>query len=110
MPPHDARPTLRAYIAARLPRPRNLRHRILQRVGGCYPPAAAAVVVAVGLVAHEVAYHVSGGSDFPLVVLASGTRVLVISHGGLDALGVGALAIATIAGIDVARARLRSAR
>jgi hypothetical protein len=102
------RPTLRALIAGRAPH--GVRRRIIARIARWYPPKAAAIVVACGLLVHELAYHLTGGRDYPLTVLASGTRVLVVSHGGLDALGVGALAIATIAGIDVARARLRGQR
>ena len=87
-----------------------LRCRVLMRVAAWRPAGAAKVVVAVGLAMHEVGYHLSGGSEFPLTVLANGTRILVISHGGLDALAVGALAIATLTVIDAARDHLEPKR
>jgi hypothetical protein len=96
----ESRPTMRDVVA-------QLRDRALARLADAYPPTAAALVVTIGLVAHEVAYHLTGGTDFPLQVLATDTRILVISHGGLDALGIGALAVATIAALDVARQRRR---
>jgi hypothetical protein len=82
----------------------------LARIARWHPPTAAKIVVAAGLLMHEVAYHLAGGTEFPLTVLASDTRILVISHGGLDALAVGTLAIATIAVIDAARQHLARSR
>lgn len=100
--PDDPQPTMPGIIAARASA---IRRKMRARLAGAYPPVAAAVVVAIGLLAHELAYHLTGGTDFPLVLLASGTRVLVVSHGGLDALGVGALVIVTLCMIELAKQR-----
>lgn len=85
----------------------SVRDRVTTRVAGWRTSIAATVVVSCGLVIHEIAYHLTDGDDYPLTLLADDTRVLVVSHGGLDALGVGALAVATIAAIETARDRHR---
>lgn len=58
---------------------------------------AAAVAVTLALLLHETVYHLTGGSEFPLTVLFNGTRVFVMSHGGLDSLVVGAIIVGLIA-------------
>ncbi len=74
-------------------------------VAGWRAATATLIVLVVGLVVHEIAYALTGGDEYPLMVLADDTRVFVLSHGGLDALGVGALIVSTLALIDFARAR-----
>lgn len=96
-------PTLRGELAAHRP----LHHRALQRIAGWNPPIAVGAIVMLGLVLHEAAYHLTAGSDYPLTVLANGTRVFEVSHGGLDAMGVGALAMSMSALIETARANRR---
>ncbi|MEJ7824923.1 MAG: hypothetical protein WKF48_05815 [Solirubrobacteraceae bacterium] len=76
---------------------------LTRRVAAWQPVTAAAVIVAVGLVVHEIAYHLTGGDDFPLAVLAGDSRVFVISHGGLDSLAVGVLVVSVLMLIDTAR-------
>lgn len=61
------------------------------------PSTIAIVVMAVGLVIHEAAYYLTGGDDFPLTVLADGTRVFGMSHGGLDVLIIGLFTFAVLA-------------
>ncbi len=75
-------------------------------IAGWYPPTAAAIVVAAGLIIHEIAYHLTGGSDYPLTVLAGDTRVLAISHGGLDTVGAGALIVVLLSAMDVCQAKV----
>ncbi len=81
--------------------------RIAWAVAGWNPPLAASIVVIVGLIVHEVAYHLTGGTEFPLQVSGNGSRVFEMSHGGLDALGVGLLVIGVLWLIDFARSRAR---
>ncbi len=88
-------------------RQRFMRRRLVEWVARWQPAPAALIVLTVGLVVHEIAYALAGGDEYPLVVLADHTRVFVLSHGGLDALGVGALLVATLALIDLARNRQR---
>ena len=46
------------------------------------------------LVGHEVLYHLTDGTDYPLVLLVVDCHdILPISHGGLDSLGVGLLIV-----------------
>lgn len=67
------------------------------------PSTAAFFTMLGGLAAHEAAYHLAGGDDFPFAVLAADTRVFVISHGGLDALGIGLLIVSMLWLIEAAR-------
>jgi hypothetical protein len=83
---------------------------IVARAARWNPVTVAAVTVVVGLLAHEVAYHLAGGDDFPLVVLANGHRVFMLSHGALDALGVAALVLSALALLDAARIHERRLR
>ena len=69
------------------------------------PSRAALVAMTFGLVCHELAYHLAGGEDYPLIVHADGTTIFALSHGGLDALGVGLLIIAALYLIEAARLR-----
>lgn len=77
--------------------------QLVRRVAQWNPSTVAIIAMLVGLVAHEIAYHLSGGDDFPLTLLAGETRAFVISHGGLDALGVGILVVSVLWIIEAAR-------
>ncbi len=77
------------------------------RVAGWNPALAATIVVLAGLVVHEIVYHLTGGDDYPLQVLADGSPIVGVSHGGLDGLGVGALVIGVLWLIDFARTHAR---
>ncbi len=88
-------------------RRRFLRRRLVEWIAGWQPAIATLIVLVVGLVVHEITYALAGGDEYPLAVLADDTRLFVLSHGGLDALGVGALLVATLALIDLARNRQR---
>ena len=79
------------------------RPSLSQRVAPWNPSRAALIAMLAGLIVHEVAYHLTGGDEFPLALLADGTRVFVISHGGLDALGVGILIVSVLWAIEAAR-------
>jgi hypothetical protein len=89
--PAVKRPPVLPYVARRLAR--------------WHPPTAAALVVLGALIAHEIGYHLSDGTDFPLEVVFNGTHIFVMSHGGLDALAVGILAVSVLLLIDAARIR-----
>lgn len=77
------------------------------RIAGWNPALAATIVVALALVAHEVAYHLTGGDDYPLQITGNGHVVLEVSHGGLDALGVGILVVGVLWLIDLAHHHAR---
>ncbi len=72
-------------------------------VAGWHPIWAVTIFVFIGLVIHEIAYALTSAADYPLTVLAGHTRVFAVSHGGLDALAVGALAVTVLLAIDWAR-------
>lgn len=103
MPPHDH--TLRL----RLPRPRQRLAptwaALVKRAALWTPSTVAMIATFIGVVLHEAAYHLVGGDDFPLRVLADDTAIFAISHGGLDALGVGAIIVAALALVEAARLR-----
>jgi hypothetical protein len=78
---------------------------VTRRLARWHPPTAAALVVLASLIAHEIGYHLSDGTDFPLELIFNDTHIFVISHGGLDALAVGILAVSVLLLIDAARIR-----
>ena len=79
------------------------RRRPAARVADWVPWKATSIAVFIGLIVHEVLYHMVGGDDFPLTVLAGDTRVFVVSHGGLDAFGAGVIAVSVLLAIDAAQ-------
>lgn len=75
------------------------------------PSTAAFVATVVFLVGHEVLYHLSDGTDYPLVLLTiDGQQILPVSHGGLDVIGAGLLIVFLLLLIEWARQRERRPR
>ncbi len=81
--------------------------RLAWTVAGWNPAITAGIVVLIGLVIHEAVYAIAGGDDYPLELHAGGARVFALSHGGLDALAVGLLAVGVLHFIDFARKHAR---
>lgn len=81
--------------------------RIAWVVAGWNPALAATIVVTAGLIIHEVVYHLAGGDDYPLQVFANGWQVFAMSHGGLDALGIGLLVVSALWVVDFAHTKAR---
>ncbi len=70
------------------------------------PAVIVAWAMAILLILHEILYHLTTANpEFPLTVLAEDYRVFVLSHGGLDMILAGGVAIALVAGIEVAHKR-----
>ena len=82
----------------------------MDRVARWHPPTAAAVFAAMGLVVHEILYHLAGGDEYPLTVIFNDTRVFLVSHGGLDAAVVGLSVVSLLFIIDGARDHARRSR
>lgn len=66
------------------------------------PAVVVAWAMVILLILHEILYHVTiADAEFPLTVLADDHRVFVLSHGGLDMVLAGAVAVVLLAGIEV---------
>jgi len=79
------------------------RSPLVRRAALWNPSTAAITAMIAGLAIHEAAYHLTGGDDFPFAILAGDARVFALSHGGLDALGVGLLIVSVLWLIEAAR-------
>ncbi len=83
---------------------------LARRVAGWRAPRVAAIATAAGVFIHELVYHLSGATEFPLEVIFDGTRMFVVSHGGLDAFVVGAVIVLLLLVCEAAQCRVEEER
>lgn len=81
--------------------------RLAWTIAGWNPALTAGVAALIALIIHEATYHLANGDEYSLIVLASGSRVFELSHGGLDLVGGGLLAVGVLLLIDQARKHAR---